>query len=112
MSRKGKGDRGRERRKKEYYVADGADITREKAKARELRDTPWWRKKIASGQCYYCGRTFPPDELTMDHKIPLARGGRSERENLVPACKECNYKKKYLLPMEWEEYMTSLRSAR
>jgi 5-methylcytosine-specific restriction endonuclease McrA len=43
--------------------------------------------------------------LTMDHVVPLIRGGRSIKNNLVPACKECNNKKKYLLPMEWEEYL-------
>jgi hypothetical protein len=29
--------------------------------------------------------------------------------NVVPACKECNTKKKYLLPLEWEEYLNCLR---
>lgn len=76
-----------------------------------MRKTPWWRKKISSGICHYCRRKFNPDELTMDHIIPLSRGGRSERINLVPACKECNNKKKYLLPLEWEEYTNSLKKS-
>ncbi len=80
----------------------------EKQKARDLRKTPWWKNKISSGKCHYCGKVFPPTELTMDHKIPLARGGKSEKENLVPACKECNNKKKYMLPIEWDEYMNKL----
>ncbi len=84
-------------------------IKREKAKARKLRKTKWWRKKIAKGICYYCGRKVPPQELTMDHKIPLSRGGTSDRFNIVPACKECNNKKKYLLPWEWEEYVKKLK---
>ena len=46
----------------------------------------------------------------MDHKIPLSRGGTSDRINIVPACKECNNKKKYLLPWEWEEYLKSLKN--
>jgi 5-methylcytosine-specific restriction endonuclease McrA len=41
----------------------------------------------------------------MDHVVPLARGGRSTKGNLVPACKDCNNKKKNLLPMEWEAYI-------
>ncbi len=49
-------------------------------------------------------------DLTMDHLIPLSRGGKSKKGNLVPACKECNNKKKYLLPLEWEEYLDTLRS--
>jgi len=41
----------------------------------------------------------------MDHLVPLIRGGRSVRGNTVPACKECNNKKKYLLPIEWDCYL-------
>jgi 5-methylcytosine-specific restriction endonuclease McrA len=33
----------------------------------------------------------------MDHIVPLIRGGKTTRGNVVPACKECNNKKKYLL---------------
>jgi len=44
----------------------------------------------------------------MDHVVPLTRGGKSTKRNVVPACKECNNKKKYLLPIEWEEYLQSL----
>jgi len=46
----------------------------------------------------------------MDHRIPLAQGGVSEKWNLVPACKECNQKKKYLLPWEWEDYLRALKT--
>jgi hypothetical protein len=28
---------------------------------------------------------------------------------VVPACKECNSRKKYLLPMEWEEYLKGVK---
>lgn len=81
------------------------DIEREKSRARELRRSRWWRKKCAQGICYYCGARIDPSDLTMDHLVPLIRGGKSVRGNLVPACKECNNRKKYLLPMEWEEYL-------
>ena len=40
----------------------------------------------------------------MDHLIPLVRGGKSTKGNLVAACKTCNSKKKYSLP--WEEWRT------
>jgi 5-methylcytosine-specific restriction endonuclease McrA len=84
------------------------EIRRERAKARELRATRWWKQKLARGRCHYCERAFPPAELTMDHLVPVIRGGKSTRGNLVTACKECNNKKKYLLPMEWEEYLATL----
>ncbi len=85
-------------------VTDDA-IKKEKQKARELRKTKWWRKKCVQGVCYYCNNHFPPDELTMDHIIPLAKGGKSIKSNLVAACKACNTKKKYFLPFEWKEYL-------
>jgi 5-methylcytosine-specific restriction enzyme A len=99
-----------ENRMTDYFLtADEAHIKREKEKARELRSSPWWKRKRSSGLCYYCGRKFPAGELTMDHLVPVIRGGRSVRSNIVPACKECNSKKKYLLPLEWEEYLDTLK---
>ncbi len=86
-----------------------SEIAREKAKARELRHSQWWKRRRSSGLCHYCGRGFPPGELTMDHVIPLIRGGKTVKSNLVPCCEECNAKKKYLLPVEWEEYIERLR---
>ena len=59
--------------------------------------------------CYFCGRKIPPKELTMEHVVPIVRGGKSSKGNVVPACKECNNKKKYLLPLEWEEYLRCLK---
>lgn len=44
----------------------------------------------------------------MDHIVPLARGGKSTKGNVVPACKDCNTKKKRFLPLEWVEYMDRL----
>jgi 5-methylcytosine-specific restriction endonuclease McrA len=41
-------------------------------------------------RCQYCGRRFPPAELTYDHVIPVARGGKKNWENIVTCCRECN----------------------
>ncbi len=89
---------------------DEAELRRQKDKARKLRKTRWWQQKLAVGNCYYCGRQYKPKDLTMDHIVPLARGGRSTKDNIVACCKECNTKKKTLLPIEWEEYMNKLKS--
>ncbi len=85
------------------------EVRRERAKARELRSSQWWKRKRSSGICYYCERQFPPKELTMDHIVPLIRGGKSTKGNIVPSCKECNSKKKHMLPVEWEEYLERLK---
>lgn len=88
---------------KEFFSeVSTADIQREKNRARELRRSEWWKRKRASGICHYCRCRVPPADLTMDHLIPLVRGGKSTKGNLVPACKDCNTKKKYDLPWEWE----------
>lgn len=86
-----------------------ADIKREREKSRELRKSRWWQNRLALGRCHYCGEQFPPDELTMDHLVPVSRGGKASRNNVVPACKECNNRKKYLLPMEWDEFIEKHR---
>lgn len=81
------------------------EIKREREKARALRKTRWWKQRLARGTCHYCGRRYLPDELTMDHIVPIIRGGKTTKGNVAVVCKECNNKKKYLLPMEWEEYV-------
>ncbi|MFO7765450.1 MAG: HNH endonuclease [Pelovirga sp.] len=94
-----------------FFDIDEQQLRREREKARELRKQGWWQNRVAAGVCHYCRRTFPPRELTLDHIVPVARGGRSTKGNCVPACKECNNKKKDLLPLEWEEYLERLRNS-
>ena len=87
------------------FRADEDFIRREKALAKELRASQWWKNRRSSGICHYCGGKFPPAQLTMDHLIPISRGGRSIKANVVPCCKDCNTGKHSLLPMEWEEFL-------
>jgi 5-methylcytosine-specific restriction protein A len=95
--------------REEFYApVDPAVLRRERARARALRQSGWWKRKVAAGICYYCRRRVGPRALTMDHLVPLGRGGRSVRGNLVPACKACNTRKRARLPIEWGEYVTSL----
>ncbi|MCD6205113.1 MAG: HNH endonuclease [Candidatus Marinimicrobia bacterium] len=79
---------------------DKKHIARERAKAKELRKSQWWQNRLNEGICHYCGKKFPRDELTMDHIVPIARGGKSTKGNVVPCCKQCNNDKKYLTPVE------------
>jgi 5-methylcytosine-specific restriction endonuclease McrA len=75
-------------------------IARERARAKELRKSQWWQDKLNEGICYYCRKQFTREELTMDHIVPVSRGGRSNRGNIVASCKQCNNEKKYLTPVE------------
>lgn len=86
---------------------DDAHLRREKARARELRRSAWWRRRVATGICHYCGLTVGARALTLDHVVPLIRGGRSVRANMVPSCKDCNSKKQSLLPWEWDAYLAA-----
>jgi len=93
----------------EFYVPIDPDVLRrERTRARELRQSGWWKRKLSSGICYYCRRRVGTRALTMDHIVPLGRGGRSVRGNVVPACKDCNNRKQSSLPIEWQDYLTSL----
>jgi len=83
-----------------FEPVDPEFIRRERVKARELRNSQWWKNELAKGVCHYCGGRFKPSELTMDHIVPVARGGRSTRGNVVPCCKECNNLKKCQTPAE------------
>ena len=85
------------------FGVDEAHIRAERHKARALRKTRWWQQKTASGTCHYCGDKVGIKNLTMDHIIPLARGGRSTKGNLVPCCKACNTAKKAELPPDLKD---------
>ena len=50
--------------------------------------------------CQYCGNNFKTHELTFDHVIPRAKGGRTNWENIVAACRPCNTRKGSHLPHE------------
>lgn len=84
------------------YVPDEDEIRREKQKARELRRTQWWKRRCDAGLCHYCGKKLPAKELTMDHIVPIARGGKTTKGNVVPCCSICNVKKKSSLLMDWK----------
>jgi 5-methylcytosine-specific restriction endonuclease McrA len=43
--------------------------------------------------CQYCQKIFPEKRLTVDHVVPMSRGGRHEWTNVVTACSRCNNRK-------------------
>ncbi len=55
-----------------------------------------WRRAIKEHfncTCVYCGETYDPKELTLDHVHPKTFGGEDITSNLVPACVKCNQDK-------------------
>lgn len=74
---------------------DEAFIKQQRQKARELRNSRWWKNLCASGvSCYYCHKPLKANEVTMDHVVPISEGGLSVKGNVVPCCKKCNSEKK------------------
>jgi 5-methylcytosine-specific restriction endonuclease McrA len=69
----------------------------------------WMKRQIwidQDGKCFYCHRKCqmsdgrpltnaeqPDDLFTMDHIVPLSEGGQSVLNNLIGACKACNWEK-------------------
>lgn len=44
-------------------------------------------------ECQYCSRSLNMDTQTIDHIVPVSRGGKHEWKNVVACCKPCNTKK-------------------
>ncbi|MDH3504975.1 MAG: HNH endonuclease [Nitrospirota bacterium] len=72
----------------------------ERERTKKLRKSPWWKNQIQKGLCHFCQQSVGADHLTMDHLVPLARGGKSTRGNIVPACPVCNKNKQLNTPVE------------
>jgi 5-methylcytosine-specific restriction endonuclease McrA len=51
-------------------------------------------------RCQYCGRSFPSQQLSLDHVMPRSRGGETSWQNVVCSCVGCNTKKGNRTPHE------------
>lgn len=47
-----------------------------------------------------CVECDSPDDLTLDHRVPLSRGGTNREDNLQTMCRPCNHRKGGNLPAE------------
>lgn len=59
--------------------------------------------RAQDGKCFYCGKRMlsadgKGDDLTIDHFIPLSKGGNDHHHNYVLACRLCNESKADRLP--------------
>ena len=89
-----------------YRAAHREQIAVTKALRRKLRGNTelarrvMERVKFYGGRCYYCGAAAD----TLDHRIPICRGGTNLPANLVPACRSCNSRKRHRTEGEWRRW--------
>ncbi len=57
-----------------------------------------------NGSCGYCGKKM--SQPTVDHKIPVSRGGTDVIQNLIAACKACNCSKGNKTEEEYRSFLS------
>jgi len=105
-------------RMKEYvkqYLKDHPEV---KARVRVLRRlqkqakrfvvTAKDMRRLLSQPCYQCGSMV---QLSIDHVIPLSRGGSHGIGNLATLCRKCNSSKGSKLLIEWKYYLKGITDA-
>lgn len=69
---------------------------RKRAKSKGLDATltlAQWTEKLhnSQGYCHYCHKSIGYRTLTLEHLVPVAKGGGTTADNCVPACITCNW---------------------
>ncbi len=73
----------------------------------DLEQFRTWLRSISMGgqatawRCAYCLVPLVLTDVQCDHAYPLARGGSSALNNLMPACRVCNQRKGQLTAVEF-----------
>lgn len=57
--------------------------------------------------CFYCGKGGP---ISIDHDVPISRGGSDDISNILPACKSCNSSKNAKTAKEFIEWRAKLKA--
>jgi 5-methylcytosine-specific restriction endonuclease McrA len=60
------------------------------------------------GRCLYCGKRLSLEDVSVDHKLPVSRGGRSYADNLQFVCKADNKSKGDMTHEEYKALLDSL----
>ena len=62
-----------------------------------------WRAILESygGRCAYCGSPG----RTQDHVVPISRGGTHTADNVVPACRSCNSRKRDKILLKRSQFL-------
>lgn len=101
---------------KGYYPYDTEDITcpdpRTEQQKRQRRMYTQKERSIIykkdNGKCYLCGKELLYSEMTLDHVMPLAKGGADCMENLRCCCVNCNRWKADSYSGDFEEKISNI----
>ena len=71
---------------------------RKKLKSNQTKKSQFTARKVMrqnhyqeqNGKCFYCKKALNRREATLDHVIPVSKGGMDTKENTVMCCKTCN----------------------
>jgi hypothetical protein len=81
-----------ERRREISRLGQQRRRARKQSVFNDFTNRDWQEIKEAFGyRCAYCGKPHP--KLTIDHVVPIFKGGAHTRSNIVPACPSCNFRK-------------------
>lgn len=58
-----------------------------------------------NGQCWYCGTGISMETMCVEHVTPKSKGGQSDIENLLPACRSCNSQKRNRTMEEYRSWL-------
>lgn len=72
---------------------------------KSIADFYLWVRESSVILCHWCGRPVPRRLRHVDHKIPLAKGGKHCVANLVPSCRSCNCRKHASMPEEFSRIL-------
>lgn len=62
-----------------------------------------------NGKCYWCGKAVG-EKYHADHVVPISKGGRNDKSNLVISCVTCNLRKFNKMPEDWMREVNYLRA--
>jgi 5-methylcytosine-specific restriction endonuclease McrA len=77
----------------------------------ELSPDEWYKLMKEFGwKCFYCENSVSGKNRTVDHIVPIFKGGITEYKNLIPACRMCNGRKGTKDFMKWAGEINLSRS--
>lgn len=59
-------------------------------------------------KCFFCDKKLKYRQITLDHYLPLSKGGINEVFNMVTSCKKCNKYKKDNIPRDYRKKILKL----